>query len=330
MLTNFDGFDTPGFGADSEAVYLTTNIYRGTSGPPTTPFGSFDYLALDIMCKAYLMTGDTSNCGTIGSSNIEFSGLTNDGTHKTFSLMPALEYGAPHAEFLINTDWDPNTNQPSGNTYNIWALTNPLEQGGTTVRLSGVGIGNLNWAAPHAATDPDGDTINDGWPFMTNLPVYRDGALYASVTSGVNNGAIANAPGVLWFSFGLGLNNGVSGNPRGDLLRNAYGRENGAILFSGTGGAYYPSQAVDGDGDICFTFNYSSSTVFPSVTTTCRRPTTPRGASSNSYYTVIGVGPLNTANLGWGKLFGDNPATAWDPSGQSADNGSSCFVSLGE
>src|SRR5262249_53174760 len=147
--------------------------------------------------------------------------------------------------------------------------SNPLQPGGNGNFMFSYGeISNSTWSVPDWANDPNGDQINDGWPYITGQPIYRDGSLYTSVNSGLNNGTVGSAPGVLWFIFGIGLNEGIldnANNPcaRCDTIKNVYGRENGQIVYSGSGAAYWSSQAVDGDGNVCFSFTFSSLSTWP-------------------------------------------------------------------
>lgn len=285
--------DFPGFGFDSEAIYFSTDFF-GNSG--------FDRAAV-LACpkSAALCSG-----GAFG-----FQGMS-DGTTNVFDVQPAESYGTPRAEILINSNYE------TTNTYTVWAFSNPIFAGAGGQSLTGVVVGNSAFTAPPTGQDPSGDSIDTGFVNVTGQPIWRDGSLYFSITSGINNGS-GVVPGILWFIFGVGLNNGVPASPRNDTIKNAYGRENWQILYGGTQGAYYPSQSVDAEGDFCFTYIYSSSTAYPTTAVECRRPTTPRGSNPNSFTLVTASGPFTQGRMG------DYTATAFDPS-SAPTNSPACFI----
>lgn len=296
--------DFPMMGMDSEAIYLSGNRFTFSGGSFADSFVLF-------ASKAQLEAG---------TQTIPVRSFSNLGTSsgQAFAVHPAIEYGNPRAELMVDTDFDCAT--VTCNTYDVWSLSDPL---GATPVLSWVKIGNNAWAQPPTAFQK-GDTttasVDTGDPRVSATPIWRNGSLYFGITSAVNNGSGTNVAGVLWFNLGIGLDTGNAScgtvpNRCVDIA-NAYGRENGQVIFSGTTNAFYPALAVDTDSNIVISLNTSSKTTFPGTAVYGRRATTLRGTLGLGAASVVSGAvhylefPGNTGPSPY--RFGDYTAAALD------------------
>jgi hypothetical protein len=272
--TNAAFADFPILGIDALGVYFTGNRFFFTANN-----GGFADSFVGFVSRAQLEAGATSLTYHV------FNNLTTS-SGQAFSVAPATSYGAPRAETLVDTDATCAT--AVCNTYDVWALSNPLG----TPRLSYVKITGPNWSQQPAANQPGtkgAQSIDAGDPRVGGLPVYRDGTLYFANGTGFNNGT-ATVAAVQWVALGLGLDTGNAAcgavpNQCVDIT-SSYVRDSGLIGYSGSGDAYDPSLSVTTDGDIVMTYTYSSLTVRPVTAVYGHRSTTPLGMMGTFAHTV--------------------------------------------
>jgi hypothetical protein len=304
---NFPDFD--GLGFDSEAVYISGNLFTSTSSPTFT--SSF----IGVLCKAYLETGSTANCGGLGSTLQTYINLS-DSDGLAFTVMPAYSYGTMRAEYFVDTD--SNFSGNSNNKYTVWTLANPLELGGSET-LTGKTIGNATFTLPPTATDTTGDTLDTGDMRVSAPPVVRNGQLYFAITSAYSNGSTTLAD-IQWFQFGVDLNDTSLSCPRCATIRTAFGFLNPTLGYSMD--AWDPAMAVDTDGNIFFTFQMAGPKLNLTTVMYGRRSSTYAYSPGPDVGFFLGGGQANYT----GVRTGDYTAVAIDPSSCTATG---CYGVIG-
>jgi hypothetical protein len=260
--------DFPGLGFDSQAIYVTGNLFS---------FGSNNFLG------AKLMTFDKNaleTTGTPGGTPSPLSPANSQVITDGGSIQPAvtLDPTAP-AEYMIE-DWDTND-------VRIHAVTNPLNGSfSRTTDIVPVPYHGLN--VPGAVQEGSTHLIATNDSRIINA-VYRNGSLFAAHT--VQNGSLATA---VWYQIAP---NGWPnfGTP---ALTNS-----GSIEPSPSTFTFFPSIAVDANGDLALSYAESSSSMYASA-----------------YYTVIPTSGPSTSGViqsgqavYTGNRWGDFSGMAADP-----------------
>jgi hypothetical protein len=283
--------DYEGVGLDNQAVYITTNQFQLTPNAD----GKFQYARLRIIAKSQLY----GPCGP-AVSYYDFWDLRDPVTtsEQVFTLRPALTYGAPGVEYLMN-------NGPfNTNTYlTLWSLTNPLS-GSPTLTSQNVPV-TASTSPPNAdQLGGTGGTSNCAAPCLIDTGddrllglVYRNGSLWTSHTvAGGTGDAFARVRYVRI---------GVAGPPT--VLEDlSFGAD--ACWY------YYPAVAIDQSNNLGMVFTRSCTNEYASVRYTGRATTDLTLQGSNS----IKDGESNYLNTASGKnRWGDYSGASSDPSDPS-------------
>ena len=295
---------TLGFGFDSKAIYITVHLFLQSD--PSNYLGAL----LGAMCKAYLTSGSTAGCGTLGSRLGYYTGLKEfDGLAD--HIMPTLTYDALAAELFVDVDTKTSCDGQSDLYchFTVWALSDPLN----TALLSGVSFVNTSYMPSPNTTDLQGELIVTAEVFIDAAPVWRANGLYVSLSSGVNNGTSSTpniVPGIAWYIFAPTLTPSskcstcvtITGSPS---------KTTQVMSFSGNIGAFNPSQMVDPTGDVCFTYSIAGGIYNPTSAIDCRSST------------MLLITPSSPHVLAVGALYGlagysIDTATAWDPASCTA------------
>jgi hypothetical protein len=272
--TNAAFADFPIMGLDELALYFTGNHFYFTANNQ-----GFADSFLGFVPITQIESGASS------LSYHVFNALTTS-TGAAFSVAPAVTYGSPRAETLVDTD--ANCSTAICNTYDVWALSNPWG----TPRLTDVKITGPNWSQQPPANQPGtngANSIDAGDPRVSGIPVFRGGTLYFANGTGFANGT-ATVAAVQWVALGIGFDTGNAAcgtvpNNCVDIV-SSYVRDSGLLGYSGSGDAYDPSLSVTTDGDIVMTYTYSSLTFGPIATVYGHRSTTPLGTIGTYAHTV--------------------------------------------
>jgi hypothetical protein len=184
----------------------------------------------------------------------------------------------PDSEILINTfDFNGGNSScsvsPGCNGLVVWALHHGI---GSGAALNGVVIGTANnYVQPYTAAQPgaaSGTTcaINTGFVGIAGGVTWSAGDVYAATTSANFTGNAAD--GWIYWQVHPYLN--TSGSITGATIRNEIGWGlNGFAGEDATYSEYYPTVQPDDEGNVTVVFNYSSSSINPSMGYVSQRTT---------------------------------------------------------
>lgn len=268
--------DYPGLGVDNQALYVTANMFAFGGG--------FQYAKLRIIPKAGPYSG-----GALAFT--DFVRLRNADGSFVFTLQPCHTYGAPGAQFLVNSIY------PSGsgtqNKLSLWRLTNPTA-GPTLTRFT---ITTDPYSFPPDAVQKGGGIPLDTGDTRVLNAVFRGGSVWCALTTAHNWGG-GNAAACHWFQLNAST---------GALVQQG--------VFGANGFHYsYPAVSPDSNGNMVMVFSRSGSTEFASIRFTGRKSTDPAGTLQGS--ALLQAGVANYTGLDsfgrnrWGDYagFGNDPA----------------------
>jgi len=95
--------DFPALGVDSNALYLTANMFAFGGG--------FQYVKVRVVPKTGPYSGGAA-------PYFDFTKLKNADNSSVFTLQPCHTFGAPQVEYLVNSAF------PSGNYLSVWRIAN--------------------------------------------------------------------------------------------------------------------------------------------------------------------------------------------------------------
>lgn len=267
--------DFPILGIDAQGLYFTGNHFFFTANG-----GNFADSFLDVTALSPLEAG---------SSSITIHQFSNMSTSsgQAFAIAPAVSYGYPRAEFMVDSDFDCTTTVC--NTYDVWSVSNVITG---TPRVTYVKITGPNWSQQPAANQPGtggAQSIDASDPRVAAMPVYRDGQVYFAIGTGYNNGT-TTVDAVQWIDLNVALDTGNAAcgtvpNRCVDII-GASVRDTGLLGYSGSTDAFDPALSVTSDGDIVMTFTYSSLTLAPITAIYGHRSTVPFGSLGTGPHTV--------------------------------------------
>lgn len=314
MQYNLSGMymDTLGFGFDSKGIYLTAHTFLPTGET------QFHGMMIGGICKFYLISGNAADCGKLGSHFGYFLGLREfDGLAD--HVMPALTYNSLAAELFIDVDTK-TTCYHHINTYchyTVWALSDMLN----TALLSGVTYTDAAVSGANTTTDAQGNGVAASYEFIDAAPVWRAGALYVSLSSAVNHGSSAApdfVPAIVWYALVPTLVH--SSKCPNCVVISRISNLHVQLWSFGTISAFNPSQMVDNQGDVCFTYNVAGS-INPTTAMDCLTPSTLMVVPSAPHLLAMG-----TSSSSGGYTY--DTVTAWDPA-SCVSNGCHGFIGVG-
>lgn len=266
--------DYPKLGVDEQAVYVTANMFD---------FG-FQYVQLRVIPKAQLLG---NNCGPVTWT--DFWDLRNPSSpgDDIFTLVPALTYGTPGVEYLVDAD----ALQEPGTFMNLWSLTDPTSPSPT---LTGVTV-------PVAAftTPTDADQLGGGEPRIdvggrrVRNAVYQNGSIWTAHSVGNANGEFARARYVR-----------IDAATATAIEDVAFGEDD--FWY------YYPAVTVDANDNLVMVFTRSGITEYASAAYTGRLNSAPPGLQPSA---ILKAGEDNyVKTFGSGRnRWGDYTGIARDP-----------------
>ena len=269
-----DWADYPSVGLDSQALYLTVNMFQRSGG--------FTGARLFVIPK----TGPYAGGALTFKS---FTKLKNGDGSLAFTVQPCHTFGAPGAEFLVNTAFPSSVGTRDYVT--LWSVTNPSAPTLTrkTIKVAAYGM------PPDADQRGGGTPLDSGDPRVLNA-VSRGGAVWCAFVTTHSFGGPPVAA-IQWLQL----------NPTSGTLtqQGVYGA-NGAHYF-------YPGVMPNTNGDLLVVFSRSSTTEFASIAATGRRAADPPGTLGGSV--PITAGTANYVGLdGSGRnRWGDYAGAGVDP-----------------
>jgi hypothetical protein len=262
--------DFPGLGYDDTALYVTGNMFAFSKGYLGAELLTFDKNALE--------TGTYPGTGTpklIAPANTQ---VITDG----FSLQPAVTHGKSSAEYLIEA-WDTTS-------VRLHAVTNPLASGGLTRTSTLVTVPAYGLSVPDAPQLGSSKLIAANDTRFLNA-VVMSGSLWSAHTfENTSNGQ--DKASVRWYQFSTNAWP-TSGGP--SLAKSA-------TIDPGSGvSTFFPSIAVDANGDVAVGYSQSSASTYPSAYLTTYPA---RSASSATSAIHLGQAAYNVTPNRWGDYSG--------------------------
>jgi hypothetical protein len=264
--------DYPALGVDNQALYLTSNMFAFGGG--------FQYAKIRVIPKAGPYSGGTA-------PYFDFFGVKNANNTFAFTIQPCHTFGAPQAEYLVNTGF------PGGNFLTIWEITNPTAAAPTLTRKQ-VSISPYSMP-PNADQRGGAPPFNSGDVRVLNA-VYR-GDLWTAFTTGHNWGTGPNRAAIEWCQVRVAGPTVVQ--------QGIYGAANGHY--------FYPASCPDNNGNLTMVFSRSSPSEFGSILYTGRRSTDPLGTLQPSAFLKAGVAHYSRLDNSGRNRWGDYAGVAADP-----------------
>jgi hypothetical protein len=273
-VQTFNNFaDFPGLGVDANNVYVTANMFNN--------FGLYQYSRVWVVPKIQLLNGNASITVT------EFRDPTGSG----FTMQPAYVFGSSSTEYFVNENYScPDPNLP------CLALNSITFPGGTPTwnRLGDIAVNNYTPDFNGAPQSGTSTLIETNDRRLLNA-VFRDGFLWTTHT--VGNVSVSRTE-VAWYQI----------NPANASLSLPFGTPAQQGRISDASRWYYfPSIAVNANGDVGIGFSGSNATEFASAYYTARN-------TSDAPGTMQPVGLLKAGLASYTRnRWGDYSATVIDP-----------------
>ena len=272
--------DFPGLGVDQNVVVLTANMFSFSNDV-------FQYAKVRILNKATLISGSSVTW-------FDFFNLTDPVTgFPSFTLQPALTFGAPGAFFLLS-----RSRTAGSCDLIVWGIANALSS--PTLTTLTATANRSNCTTPPNAVQLGGGTPLDSGDTRLNNAVYRNGSLWAAHSINMNFGT-GDVAAIRWAQVDL------SGWPTSV-----------DIVQDGTLGAdsvwfFYPAIMADAANNVAVAFTRSSATEFASADYAFRLAADLPGALPVN--TVLKAGSANYQLLdsNGDNRWGDYSAIAVDP-----------------
>ena len=270
--------DYPKLGLDENAIYVTANMFDNR----------FAYVQLRVIPTAQLYNNP---CGPITWKDFWDLRNPNDPSETVFTTVPAVTFGTPGVEYLVDVDFLNNT----GNFVNLWSLSDPLSP---TPTLAAVAVPVASFQGP-----PDASQLEGGFPRID--------------VGGRRNRNVVYQNGSVWTAHSIA-------DPSGQYARARYVRIDVATATAiedaslGREGFwyYYPAIHPDGNGNLVIAFTRSGTSEYASARYAGRLASDPPGLSNSL---ELKAGEANYVRTGSGSRnrWGDYMGIAMDPSDHS-------------
>jgi hypothetical protein len=225
---------------------------------------------------------------------------TCNGPCPAFRLSPAIEDGVPQAEWIIATDAGYGV---ASNYLLLCSITNThgLTTATAPTFTCGANTLPLPYDDPVFADQPSGTaTLYPG--FGTKQIVYRDGQLYFALPAAYDcNGHTVD--GILWAAVNPELTTFAAHNPQWvNGLVGAY-TDSGIFCYINGQDAFMPTLEPGSEDDMALVFNYSSTSLHPSIIYTGRMADDQPGCMAQcltptSAYVIAGTSDNTTGRWG--------------------------------
>lgn len=267
--------DYPGLGVDNQAIYVTANMFAFGGG--------FQYTKLRIIPKAGPYAG-----GALAYT--DFVKLKNADGSSVFTLQPCHTYGAPGAQFLVNSIFPSQTG--TQNKLSLWRLTNPV----SAPTLTRFTITTSPYSLPPDAAQKGGGIPLDTGDTRVLNAVFRGGSVWCALTTAHNWGG-GNVAACHWFQ--LNASTGAL------TQQGIFGAD--ALHYS------YPAVSPDSNGNMVMVFSRSGAAEFASIRYTGRKSTDPAGTLQASALLQAGVANYTGLDSFGRNRWGDYAGFANDP-----------------
>lgn len=275
--TNFWA-DYPGLGVDSQALYLTANMFSFGSS------GSFQYAKIRVVPKTGPYAGGAA-------AFFDFVKMKNADGSMAFTIQPCHTYGAPGVEYLVNSVYPSSTGTQK--VLSLWSLKNPTG----TPTLTRQSITTDPFSLPPDAVQKGGGTPLDTGDTRVLNAVFRGGSAWCALTTAHNWGG-GNVAAIHWFQI-----NATSGA----LTQQGVFGASGLHYF-------YPAVMPDSNGNMTMVFSRSGSSEFASVRYTGRKASEPLGQLQASALLKAGVANYLGLDGSGRNRWGDYAGVGNDPS----------------
>ncbi len=267
--------DFPGLGLDSQAFYLTANMFKFGGG--------FSYAKVRVVPKAAPYAG-----GVLVYKDLVK--LKNADGSFAFTVQPCHTFGAPGTEYLVNTVYP-----ASGGTQNklsVWSLTNPL----TTPALMLKTVTLSPYSLPPDGTQRGGGTPLDTGDVRVLNAVFRGGSIWCAFTTAHNFGT-GNTAAIQWVQ--------VNAAPGTLIQQGIYGAQK--LHY------FYPAVMPDSNGNMTMVFSRSGASEFVSIFYTGRKAADPIGLLQSSALFKAGVANYVKLDGSGRNRWGDYAGVGSDP-----------------
>ncbi|MBF0457915.1 MAG: VCBS repeat-containing protein [Nitrospirae bacterium] len=286
--------DFPGVGMDSANLYVSVNMFDNS--------GSFHYVKIYSIPKTQLQST---------ASTITYTQFVNN-NNIDFTLQPCAAFGSGQQIYFAGEDYT-----GGGNHNETDSPVRQTEASAASSYLKLFTVTNNTWT-------PLGDILVSSYPALDNLPdapqpgstqkiatndtrilnaVCRGGYVWATHT--VTNASGAKTE-VSWYQINpasASLTLASAGSPVQE------GRVSDTSMFY-----YFPSIAVNGNGDAALGFSGSSTTTYAGGYYTARLSAATTGTMQTVGRLVAGAAPYYITYSGTSNRWGDYSATTVDPS----------------
>jgi hypothetical protein len=300
--TNIGGTDTwadyPGFEADEEAIYITTNMFSFIADGRTN-----EGVRLWIVDKG------------AGSGGFYDGGAAAVTIHDPYAgggfavtTMPAQVYGAGGVGGNVGTFLVSHSGLSSGGNEVVQVVRVDDPLGTPTFTQEYVNVGDIDDVAAALPDAPQSDTttlieVNDRRALDA---VWRDNALWLTTTILPNSGPDIGQTTAHWFKLD------TSSVPGGAINLADQGNIGGEDISAQGTYTFFPSVAVNSQGDAKFGFAASASDIFPGAYVTGRE-------AGDAAGTVQGSGAVRAGDDYYIRTFGGSRNRWGDYSGISLD-----------
>ena len=270
--------DYPGLGIDSQAIYLTANMFAFGGG--------FKYAKLRVIPKAGPYSGGAAPFH-------DFVRLKDADGQLSFTVTPCHTFGAPQVEYLVNSSF------PSGSQLTLWQVTTPAS-GTPTLTRSSVAVSPYS-LPPNAQQKGGGTALNTG-DIRVLHAVFRGDSVWTVLTTAHNWGAGANRAAIHWLQ--------IRGATGALVQEGIYGNSSKHY--------FYPAACPDNNGNLLMVFSRSGSTEFAQSRHTGRRASDALGKLQTSALIKAGTANYKALDGGGRNRWGDYAGVAADPANNRA------------
>jgi hypothetical protein len=217
-----------------------------------------------------------------------------------YRLSSVNQDGTADAEFLIATD--AGYGGPfSDLTTCAFSNTRGLVTGTIPTASCVINTLPVSYTDPINAVQPGlGNSVYPG--IGTKEIMYKGGNLYFALTTAVNSGT---DDGVYWAEVQPQLTQLNPSNPGAQTVQNTLIRQAGIYAYSAGNDAYMPTFMGSSEDDEVLVFNYSTSSIYPTIVDTGRRATDALGYMGPGGQFISGVNATNPNGSGrWGDYSG--------------------------
>jgi subtilisin-like proprotein convertase family protein len=271
--TNY-GADYPGLGFDSQAIYVTYNMYPLPFGPSS----GFKNSQIIILNKAAFLSGTATY----------YRLNTPDGSANAFTLQPATVMSASDPG---NVAYFGSINFANNTSVKFWSVTNPIGSGASARILSQSTItvpnhGGFISTAPQPSPGAGVPTLS---PRTQGNAFYHNGSVWFAHTAGGSSGR------AIIYYYRVNAN----GFPVSAPTLNESGSLDGGAGVS----QYQPGIGGNRNGDVCIVFTRSATNINPTMMATVRTA----GAGTFDAPVTIKPSPTYSNSSRWGDYASVTP-----------------------